>query len=407
MKRLFSLAVVSLMLMGILMACGTSTGNRPASITIASSLPRTGSSKGQTDTIVNAIKMRLEEDSNAICGGAVKVNYEDMDDATAAKGSWDEAKETENANSVAAKSDVLVYIGTFNSGAAKLSIPILNKANVVMISPANTYPGLTKPGKGDAGEPEVYYPNGGKRNYTRVVPADDLQGAAGANWAKELGVTKVYIIDDTELYGKGLADVFEATAKSNGLTVLGRDGIDAKASDYKALMTKIKDTNPELIYFGGITQSNAGQLVKDMRAVGMTADKVKFMGPDGIFEQAYLDAAGAENAEGTYVTFGGVPPAKLEGKGAEWYNKYKTKFSSEPEAYAAYGYEAASVALAALNKSCDSLTRETVLANVLATKDFDGVLGKWGFDANGDTTLTQMSGQQVKGGKFEFVQVLK
>jgi len=453
MKRFLSLTIVSMMMLSILIACGTQTpaggsttapaatsatggntganpttgtspvtdttapttggstggstgGAMPSSVTIVSSLPRTGSSKGQTDTIANAIKMRLEEEGGTICGGKVKVNYEDMDDATAAKGSWDEAKEAENANTSAANSEVMVYIGTFNSGAAKIAIPILNQADVVMISPANTYPGLTKPGKGDKGEPEIYYPKGG-RNYTRVVPADDLQGAAGANWAKELGVTKVYILDDTELYGKGIADVFAATAEKNGITVLGRDGIDAKAGDYKSLMTKIKDTNPELIYFGGITQSNAGQLVKDMRAVGMTADKVKFMGPDGIFEQAFIDAAGAENAEGTYVTFGGVPPSKLEGKGQEWYNNYKAKFNSEPEAYAAYGYEAASIALAGLNKSCDNLTRANVLKNVMGTKDFTGVLGTWSFDANGDTTLTQMSGQQVKNGAFEFVQVLK
>ncbi|HYF65160.1 MAG TPA: branched-chain amino acid ABC transporter substrate-binding protein [Herpetosiphonaceae bacterium] len=431
MKRILSFALTLVMVMSILAACGTSTptavptaaggaattapapgdpttapstgGAMPASIKIVSSLPRTGSSKGQTDTIVNAIKMRLEEDNNTICDGKVQVKYEDLDDATAAKGAWDEAKEAENANAAAADKDVLVYIGTFNSGAAKISIPILNQAGVVMISPANTAVGLTKPF--EPGEPDVYYPTG-KRNYTRVIPADDFQGAAGANWAKELGIKTVYVLDDTELYGKGLADVFEKTATANGITVLGRDGIDPKASDYKALMTKIKDTNPELIYFGGITQSNAGQLVKDMRAV-MPADQVKFMGPDGIFEAAFIEAAGAENAEGAYITFGGVPPSKLEGKGAEWYNAYKAKFNSEPEAYAVYGYEAVNVALSALNKSCDNLTRENVLTNVFATKDFTGVLGTWSFDANGDTTLSELSGQQIKGGKFEYVGLIK
>lgn len=411
MKRFLSFSLVLTMIMVILAACGTQTesgGTTAASttVTIVSSLPRTGSSKGQTDTIVNAIKMRLEEANYSACDGKATIKYEDLDDATAAKGAWDEAKEAENANAAASNKDVMVYIGTFNSGAAKISIPILNAAGIVMISPANTYPGLTKDGKGDAGEPGVYYPKG-TRNYTRVVPADDLQGAAAGNWAKELGVTNVYILDDTELYGKGIADVFAATAEKNGIKIAGRDSIDAKASDYKALMSKIAATNPDMIYFGGITQSNAGQLVKDMRAAGMTADKVKFMGPDGIFEQAFIDAAGADNAEGVYATFGGVPPAKLEGKGAEWYNAYKTKFSAEPEAYAVYGYESTNVALAAINKSCDSLTRETILKNVFATKDFDGVLGKWSFDASGDTTLTQMSGQQIKNGAFEFVQLLK
>ena len=268
-----------------------------------------------------------------------------------------------------------------------------------MISPANTAPGLTKPGTGEPNEPDVYYPTG-KRNYARVVPADDLQGAAGANWAKELGVKNVYILDDQELYGKGLSAVFEEKAKSLGINVLGHEGIDPKASDYKALMTKIKALNPDLIYFAGITQNNAGQLIKDMRSVGMTNDQVKFMGPDGIFEQAFIDAAG-QDAEGALVTFGGVPGKALTGAGQTWYEAYKKQFGVEPEAYAAYGYEAAKVVINALDQVCSG-DRAALLDTVMATKDFNGVLGTWSFDANGDTTLSTLSGNIVKDGKWEF-----
>src|SRR5215212_2951092 len=202
------------------------SGATSRTVKIFSSLPMTGSSVGQTQTIVNAIRMAVEEHGGK--AGNFTVVYEPLDDATPAKGSWDEGKEAENANRAVNDPDVMAYIGTFNSGAAKVAIPILNRANLVMISPANTYPGLTKPGKGEPNEPNVYYPNG-KRNYARVVPADDLQGAAAANWAKELGVAKVYILDDTQLYGKGIADVFNATATKIGLTVVGRDSIDGKA----------------------------------------------------------------------------------------------------------------------------------------------------------------------------------
>ena len=371
-------------------------------IVIVSSLPRTGSSKGQTDTVVNAIKQRLEEAKSQACNGQFTIEYRDLDDATAAKGQWDEATEASNANKAAADADVMVYIGTFNSGAAKISIPILNGVDLVMISPANTYPGLTKPGKGEPGEPDKYYPNG-KRNYARVVPADDLQGAAGANWAKELGAKSVFILDDTQLYGKGIADVFDAKAKEIGLEVLGREGIDGKAADYRALAAKIVDLNPDLVYFGGITQQNAGQLWKDIRGEGY---KGKMMGPDGISEDAFLEAAGADVAEGTYTTFGGVPPDKLEGKAGEWYKAYKAKYSSEPQPYAIYGYESANVALAAIDKVC-AKDRAKIRDAVFATKDFQGILGTWSFDANGDTSLTVMSGSQVKGGRFEFVQAIK
>jgi branched-chain amino acid transport system substrate-binding protein len=371
-------------------------------VIIASSLPMTGSSLGQTQTIVNSIQLALDEVDSKVCDGKLTVGFQTFDDATAAAGKWDPAQVTSNSNKIVADPKVVAVIGTFNSGAAKLAIPIFNQGDLVMVSPANTYPGLTKPGKGEPNEPDTYYPND-KRNYARVVPADDLQGVVAANWTKSLGAQSVYILDDQELYGKGIAGVYEETAKEIGLNVLGREGINAKASDYRALMNKIKDLNPDLIYFGGITQNNAGQLIKDMRNVGMT--HVKFMGPDGIFEQALIDAAG-KDAEGVYATFGGVPPKELTGKGKEWYDAYKAKFNSEPEAYAAYGYEAAQVVLAALNEVCQG-DRDAIRQAVMETKDFPGLLGTWSFDENGDTTSTTMSGNVVKDGKWGFAETLQ
>ena len=376
------------------------TGGTGEVIKIVSSLPRTGSSKGQTDTIVNAIKQRFTEANNQACDGQFSLVYEDMDDATAASGQWDAAQEASNANKAAGDPDVMVYIGTFNSGAAKISIPILNEAGLVMISPANTTAGLTKPGKGKPGEPEVFYPTG-KRNYTRVVPADDLQGAAAANFAKSVGVTKVFLLDDTQVYGKGIADVFEAIAKEIGMEIVGRESIDGKAADYRALAAKILDAAPDMVYFGGITQQNAGQLWKDIRGEGFEG---KRMGPDGILETAFLEAAG-EAAEGTYASAGGLPSDQLTGLGAEWFKKYSAEFG-KPETYAVYGYEAANVALAAIESVCKK-DRAAILDAVFATKDFDGVLGKWSFDANGDTSLTSMRIEQVTGGEFKFVEIVK
>src|SRR5581483_108912 len=244
-------------------APAASSGGSSGTVKIVSSLPMTGSSLGQTQTIVNAIKMAVDEHNGK--AGNLTVVYEALDDATPAKGAWDEGKEAENANRAVNDPDVVAYIGTFNSGAAKVAIPILNRADLQMVSPANTYPGLTKPGKGEANEPNVYYPNG-KRNYARVVPADDLQGAVGAKWAKDLGAKRVYVLDDTELYGHGLATVFHAEAKRRGLEVFPADkpdSIDPKASDYRSLALRIRQTNPDLVYFGGITQNNAGKLWQD------------------------------------------------------------------------------------------------------------------------------------------------
>jgi len=403
MKNLYQFATSTAVVMAAMVIAGTAMApqaqsQRQTTVKIVSTLPMTGSSLGQTQTIVNAIRQALDERNSTVCNGTVKVDYQIYDDATVAAGKWDPTQVASNANKIVADRNVVAVIGHFNSGATKISLPILNKANLVMVSPANTYAGLTKPGLGEQGEPDVYYPTG-VRNYARVIPSDDIQGAVAARWAQSLGAKSVYILDDQELYGIGVADVFERTAKELGLKILGREGIDGKAADYRALMTKIRSLNPDLIYFGGITQNNAGQLVKDMRNVGM--DKVMFMGPDGIQENAFIEAGGRD-AEGVYATFGGLPPSTFKGAAKAWYDAYKARFRSEPEPYAIYGFEAAQVVLNALDKVCKN-DREAVRAAIMGTKDFNGALGTWSFDANGDTSLSTFGGYQVKDGKWEFV----
>jgi branched-chain amino acid transport system substrate-binding protein len=402
--RLVKLGALALSVVMALSACSAIPGQGgKGEITIWSSLPRQGSSKGQTDTIVNAMRLALEERNNTVAGYTIK--YVDGDDSTAEAGQWTEAKEIENATNAANDGNVIGYLGTFNSGAAAVSIPILCRAGLVMISPANTYPGLTKPGKGEEGEPEKYYPDGCTRNYHRVVPADDLQGAAGANWAVELGATKVYVIDDSQLYGKGLADVFRETAPQVGLELVGSDGILGNETDYKSLAEKVKAAAPDLVYFGGITQQNAGQLWRDIKEAN---PDILMMGPDGIAENAFIEAAG-DAAEGTYTTFGGLPADELQGKGAEFVTAYKEKYGGELEAYTAYGYEAINVLLGAIERAdargpADrAQLRAYTLEEVSKTKDYQGVLGTWSFDENGDTTLTEMSGSQVVDGAFQFV----
>ncbi|MFO0783381.1 MAG: branched-chain amino acid ABC transporter substrate-binding protein [Phycisphaerales bacterium] len=370
---------------------------------IVSSLPRTGSANAQTTSITNGIRIAIQERGGQVDGYTIV--YEDMDDASPQKGNWDPQVESANAKKAVKDPQVVGYIGTYNSGAAKIAMPILNEAGLVMVSPGNTYPGLTKPGTGEANEPMVYRPSG-KVTYFRVVPTDDLQGALAAEWSKELGAKRAFVLHDRELYGKGIADVYKATAGKLGIEVVGFEGIDPKASNYRSLVTKIRAANPDIVYFGGTTQTNAGQVLKDMRAGGL---KVPFMSPDGTFENAFIKAAGKDNMQadtgGVYITFGGLPSEQLIGRGAEFVKKYQEKYGEIPEAYAVYGYECARVLLDAIDRA-ETKDRAAILAAVAATKDFEGALGTWSFDANGDTTNRVLSGNTVKGDKFEFVKVL-
>jgi branched-chain amino acid transport system substrate-binding protein len=402
-RRGVSLVVLALVSALLLIGCGggdqSGGGGGGQTVKIVSDLPLQGANRAQTITMVNAIEMAIEERGGK--AGSATIEYESLDDATAQAGQWDEAKCAENAQTAAQDEEIVGWIGPFNSGCAAVEIPILNEAGLGMISPANTYIGLTKPG-GEPDEPEKYYPTG-ERNYTRVIVADDEQGQAGALLMEEEGVESVYILDDKETYGKGLADQVQKSAKEIGIQVVGREGIDGSAANYRSLMNKIAEVDPDAIYFGGIIENNAGQLIKDKVGAGMSNDDVLFIGPDGIFVDTFLTQSG-NAAEGAYVTFGGLPQSELSAKGQQFVQDYESQHDDAVQPYTAYAYEAANVMLDAIERASKQgeVTREAVLQQIFATEDFNGVLGTWTFDKDGDTSLTELSVQRVENGQFEY-----
>jgi branched-chain amino acid transport system substrate-binding protein len=413
-KRLFALTSSLLILASLMLtACSglqPSLKKAEGTLKIVSSLPMTGSSLTQTQTIVNAMQLRVDQANGFVCGGKYAIVYEPWDDASAALGKWDPAIETENANKAAADASIVAYLGTFNSGAAKLSIPILNQAGpLVMISPANTYPGLTHAAEGltAAGEPEKYYPSG-VRNYARVAATDDLQGPVAVNFMLTQGIKTLYILDDQEVYGKGIADSVNLAAKKSGITVIAQEGFDPKAADYKSLMTKISTSNngkaPDAIYLGAIIDNNAAQILKDKVAIMGDNVKVKFIGPDGIFTEALVSGAGADVAEGAFATVPGLALKDLGEAGKKFYTDYAAAYTQTKEPYAIMGYDAMSVAIKAIENVCAAggkpTERAAVTEAVFKIKEFEGALGTWSFNENGDITLPYFVVGQVQKGAF-------
>lgn len=372
-------------------------------VKIVSSLPRTGSAKGPTDQIVNAIKMALADFEKAV---PFEVAYLDWDDATARSGAWNAEKEKENADRAVADKDVMAFLGPYNSGAAMVSAPVLNAAGLVQVSSSASWPGLTKSvPSADADEPERYRP-GKKRTFGRVCPHDASQGPLSADFvAAELKAKTVFVLDDKSLYGSGVAALFRKRCEELKLKVVAHDVVAPTQRDFRALTAKIKDTAPDLVYFGGTTQSGGPRVAKAMHD-----DKVNcpLMVPDGCYEAAFVTAVGADafDALKCFVTVGGISPAHLKGAGADFVKRYAAKYGKAPEADAVYGYEAAAVVLHALG-AAGKKDRDAVRTAVLGTKDFDkGVLGKWSFDADGDTTLQPLTVATVEKGQFRAVKVL-
>src|SRR5215471_15855474 len=238
MKRVNALALtaVALPLAAFSVAANAADCSK-GKIKIYTSWPMQGAMLPEGTGMKNGVNLAVEQNKGVAAGMCLEVV--NLDDASPQTGKWDGAVEAENANKAVADADTMVYIGTYNSGAAKVSMAITQRAHMAQVTPANTYPGLTKKAGAAPGEPEIYRPLG-IVSYFRVPPADDIQGTVGARWAKKLGHKKVYILNDQELYGKGIADVFEVEAKKIGLEVLNNEGIDYKQPDQKPILTKIR-----------------------------------------------------------------------------------------------------------------------------------------------------------------------
>jgi branched-chain amino acid transport system substrate-binding protein len=393
------------------------------------SWPMQGAMIPESTGMKNGVDMAVAEAGGVVAGYCLEVV--NLDDASPQTGKWDGAVEAENANKAVADPLAIVYIGTYNSGAAKVSIPITNRAHMAQITPANTYPGLTKTKGAAPGEPGIYRPMGFV-NYFRPVPADDIQGAVGAKWAKQRGAKKVFVIHDQELYGKGIADVFAATAKTMGLQVVGNEGIDFKQPDQKPVLTKARAAGADLVYMGGVVDTGAPIVIRGMKELGLVAGRgVRFLGPDGLLEEEVLKGATCDAAMQTEmrITFASLPFEKLKGVGAKTYQSYKQKYAKEPTAYALYAAEAARIAIEGIKKAAGDIDkgmaakdpkmgRDAVRKAIALTKNFDGLNGKWSFDENGDTSLDTMSGYKVVkvdttamssalGCKFDFETILE
>jgi branched-chain amino acid transport system substrate-binding protein len=350
-------------------ACGSGSSGGSGggdTLTISVDLPFQGSSADTSNATYQAIQLYLDQVKNK--AGKYTVKLAKYDDSTAAKGAWDDATCSANAKKHVETKDEIAVMGTYNSGCAKLEVPILEQApggGMLMVSHANTNPGLTK--TWDPGEPDKYYP-GKTRNYARVVPTDEFQGAAAARFVGQtLKLKKCYILNDNQTYGLGVARAFQTEAPNQGITVLGNESWDAKQTNYTSVFNKIKAKGPDCIYIAGIFDNNGGQLVKDkVKILGPNDGAVKMIGPDGF--EGYPDLIKLPEGQGMYLTFPGLVNEELTAKpgtAKTFLDAYKAKYGNYPSsAYAIYGVQAVQVILAAIAKSDG--TRKGVIDSVFS-----------------------------------------
>jgi branched-chain amino acid transport system substrate-binding protein len=354
---------------------------------VASDLPLQGAIRHQTLQISRAVIWELAQQGWK--AGSLKIGYQSCDDSTAQTAGWDSAKCATNARSYATNRSVIGVVGTFNSGCAKIEVPILNRAHpgpMAMVSPANTNPGLTK--HWDPGEPQKYYPTG-VRNYARVVATDDFQGPADAMWSKSLGYKKVYVLNDKQTY--------KNAAKKLGIQVVGFKGWDAKQSSYEALANLVKASGAQAVFLGGIVCNNGAKLMQDLKA---GAPNVKLQMPDGFSDPSANGAV----ANGAYISVAGQPPKSLTGQGAVFIKSFGKQIGTEPNPYSQYGAQAMQVMLQAVAAGGGDRAKTTkAIFGITIT---NGIIGNFSINATGDINLTPITIYKQAGGKLNPVKTI-
>jgi branched-chain amino acid transport system substrate-binding protein len=372
-------------------------------LTIYSSLPLQGAARAQAEAAVNGAKLALEQAGGK--AGKFPIKYESLDDSTAQAGGWEPNAVSANARKAVGDDSTIGYIGEFNSGATAVSLPILNEAGIAQVSPGNTAVGITSDDPGATpGEPDKYYPTG-KRTYARVLPKDTYQGAALVTLAKEQGCASAFVLNDKEVYGAGLAKNIELSAAKQGLEIKGNEGIDKNAANYRSVAQKVKSTGAECFIYSGITANNAVQIFKDM---AIALPSAPLLGPEGVGETGFFDPEDggltADVAKRVLITIPGVAPEEYPPSGKEFLEAYTAEYGEKnPDRYAVYGYESMSLLLDAIERAGESGNdRAAVVDQLMATKDREGVFGKYSIDPNGDITLTPYGAYRIENGAMVY-----
>jgi branched-chain amino acid transport system substrate-binding protein len=349
---------------------------------IVSSLPTHGSAAVAAADVLLGERLALEQAAGQAGGRQIELVARSAS-SSQEPASWRPELVSRNARDATLDEATVAYLGEFNSGASAISIPILNEFGIPQISPTNGYVGLTRSEGADRGEPDKYYPSG-SRTYVRVAPADHHQAAAIVAALRLEHVHRVAVLDDGEVYGRGLARLVIARAQRAGIMVV-RVRRAVHADDAGEVGASLRDARAQALVFGGIFENGAAAL---FRAVHRDHRRWLLVGGDGVADRAFTHRLDLGTRARTRMTQYVTPVSALPAAGQAFAAAFRARFGRSPGPYAPFGYEAMALALDAINRAAQAgLTREGVVSALFGTRDRDGVLGRYSIDRNGDSTL--------------------
>jgi len=374
------------------------TGNQLA---VYSSLPLQGADAPTSAEIVNGERLALSQAGGHI--GPLKVGYVSLDDANPQTGELDPGATATDAKMAAQDTSTIAYLGEYSSAATAVSLPLINAAGILQVSPASPYVGLTSSRDAGQDEPERFYPSG-KRTFARLQLGDPAQAVAQSKLMRSLHVHRLYVLDDQDPFEVPLAELVADEAKHAGVGVVGHDSIVTTAGTvFTGEVEKIEHSGADAVFFAGGSGAGAVAL---WRALHKSDPQLLLFGSNSLAGVAFTSAIGPAATQ-TYLTTPTLALGEYPASAQRVLARYRTQFGGEPGAWALYGYEAMSAVLDAIRRAGSrGNDRQSVIDAFFATGERASVLGRYSIEADGEPTFTRYGVDRVVGGQARFYRAI-
>ncbi len=405
----------ALMLLALPLLSGCGAGDSADAtgpqLSIYSSLPLQGPTALTSAEIVNGEKLALAEAGGR--AGRFRIGYTSLDDSNPKTGLWDRGLTASDAKTAAQDTSTIAYLGEFDSGATALSLPLINGAGILQISPASPYVGLTSSLDAGQDEPERFYPSG-VRNFVRLGPGDPVEAEAQVDLMRQLGVRSVYVLDNEEPFQVPLAELVAGDAERAGISVLAHDSISTKpGTNFTGEVDKIIKSGAQAVFLSaGTRQAGAGEAITDEGTAALWRDlheadpRLWLLGPSALAEESFTQLIGSAAAR-TRFTSPELPLSLYPPSARTVMNDYRRQFGSEGGTYALYGYEAMTLVLAAIRAAGRAGNdRKTIVHHIFSVRDRSSVIGTYSIAPSGETTLSRYGVDRVARGRPVFLEVL-
>jgi branched-chain amino acid transport system substrate-binding protein len=362
-------------------------------LTVYSSLPLQGPSGGVSQQIVDGEKLALYQAGGQV--GPFRISYDSQDDSSPTSGQWDPSVTAQDAKTAADDPSTIAYLGDYNSAATAISLPLINAAGVLQVSPSSPYGGLTSSLYAGQDEPERFYPTG-KRNFARLAPGDQTQARAQVRLMSGLAVKRVYVIDDQDPFELPLAQMVVSDAEHAGISVVAHDSLDLTATtNLTGEATKVTESGAEAVFFAGGTEEGTVALWKQL----YSADpKLWLLGSSTMVNSQFTREIGAA-ASRTLITTPILPVSYYPASAQRVLAAYRRQFGEQPEAYALFGYAAMNATLQAIRRAGGrGNNRQAVIDALFAAGPHDSVIGRYAIEPDGETTLSSYGVDRVSAG---------